>query len=101
MKNEDIKNLDYDVRINIWMHYCWKQLELIHVPLEFNLNESRFEVNKKAVKYPILGVYTLKTGFDVSMIRKFDDFCNEPDDRVSQGLLGYYHRFADEIFAEH
>lgn len=100
MRNEEIKNLNYDTKIDIWMHYCWKQLVSIHVPLEFNLNESRFEVNSRAIKYPILGIYTLTSGFNVSMIRSFDDFCNEPDDRVSSGLLGYYHRFADEIFVE-
>jgi hypothetical protein len=99
MKNKNIINLDHDIKIKIWIHYYCKQLALIHFPLEFSL-ESKFEPSPGAVRYPLLGVYTLKTGFKLSMIRNFDDFCNEPDDRVSHGLIGYYYRFADEIFAE-
>ena len=46
MKNKEIRELDYDTRIKVWMHYVAKQLVSIHVPLVFNLNESRFEISK-------------------------------------------------------
>ncbi len=73
---------------------------IYYIEKRYVKNESRFEISKDAKIYPKLGIYTLKNVFDISSIRDFDVFCNEDDDRVSSGLLGYYHRFESEIFSE-
>lgn len=73
MKNKDILNLDFDTKIKFWLHYiigmCYLNAEL-----------------KVSKKYNCL-----------HKIRNFEDFCNEKDDRVSEGLLGHYYRFNKEI----
>jgi hypothetical protein len=98
MSNKEIKELDFDIKMKIWIHYMVNQLSSIHVPLELDLRESMFEKSNSAKIYPRLGIYTFSSGFNLGIVRDFETFCNEPDDRVSGGLLGYYYRFNTEIF---
>jgi len=67
-RNTKIQSLDQFEKMRIYWHYVVRHLSLKHI---YNFPFSK---------------------------RSFEDFCNEPDSRVSEGLIGTYWRFADEIY---
>lgn len=87
-----------DDKYNIWMDYVVTQIALKY-NFEFLDNHEWLEerLNYPYKKYPILNVVAKQLWLDIK-IRNFDDFCNEKDDRVSEGLKGWYWRFKDRIF---
>lgn len=68
------ENLSEEDKMTIWIHYMVKQCYLnAWLKIEQNSSLSEFR------------------------IRSYDDFCSEKDDRMSEGLLGYYWRFYKDI----
>ena len=63
-----------DEQVKIWVHYMVKQCYLNAV--------LKIEMKSPLDEFPI---------------RSFDNFINEKDDRVSEGIIGYYWRFKNEI----
>ena len=101
LSNKEIVELSMEKKYKIYFSYLWKQLKLKYEPLELNLDaytEKHFgDDYKNLIKYPNLDPSTLYVKSSFNKYRDFDKFCNELDDRVSEGLMGYYWRFYKEI----
>lgn len=107
-----------DEKIKIWIDYMVTIVALNNDLLEFPLrgircrdehlyrdgrckNGCKCEVKgidlSRGTNYPILGV-NLQPIRTKHKIRSLEEFCNEKDDRVSEGLHGWYNRFKNRIF---
>lgn len=102
LSSKEVLNLSFENKFKIYMHYVATQSLIINQDVEVHIFKKTDEfLNKR--KYPILkpNVRQIKSGFTKSIIRSFEDFCNEKDDRKSNGILGWYWRFFKEIKIEY
>jgi hypothetical protein len=99
MTNTEIKNLPFKSKWAIYFDYYWINLKMCYEDIEIAItehNKKRLEAN---IKYPLLlpNTHFSSKRLSKSHIRSFTDFCNEEDERVSEGIIGRYRRFKDRI----
>lgn len=70
------KDFSFDLQVKVWMHYV--------------VNICYLNAILKIEK---------KSDLPEHKIRSFENFVNEKDDRVSEGLIGHYWRFENEILS--
>lgn len=99
LSKEQIDNLSIENKWKIYFEYLWIQLRLIHIDIEIKIHKHTSKEDLNLRKYPILcpDKYQVKTGFTKKNIKSFENFCNEKNDLVSEGIYGTYYRFHNQI----